>query len=214
MPNLILVGGGGHCLSCIEVIKSIPRWSVMGIIDSPEKVGSTLNGLPVLGSDKDTAALAAKCPRMMITVGHVRSAAVRKRLFAMTREAGVVFPIIVASTAYVAESAEVGAGTIVMHRAFINAGAKVGENTILNTGCTVEHDATVGRHCHVSTGSIINGGCVVGDECLIGSGAIIRQCVRIVDHCVVGAGAVVVDDLVEPGTYVGCPARKIGKNPI
>ena len=33
--------------------------------------------------------------------------------------------------------------------------------------------------------------------------------VRIVEGCLIGAGAVVTDDLTEPGTYVGAPARRI-----
>ena len=35
MPKkpLILIGGGGHCKSCIEVIESTDEWEIKGILD-------------------------------------------------------------------------------------------------------------------------------------------------------------------------------------
>ena len=46
----------------------------------------------------------------------------------------------------------------------------------------------------------------------IGVGAVVRDFVQIGSNIVVGAGAVVVKDLLEPGTYVGCPARLLTHN--
>ena len=37
--KLILIGGGGHCKSCIDVIEKEGRFQISGIVDVPEKYG-------------------------------------------------------------------------------------------------------------------------------------------------------------------------------
>ena len=48
----------------------------------------------------------------------------------------------------------------------------------------------------------------IGNYVSIGSNATILP-VSICDHVVIGAGAVVTEDITEPGTYVGNPAKRI-----
>jgi acetyltransferase-like isoleucine patch superfamily enzyme len=50
----------------------------------------------------------------------------------------------------------------------------------------------------------------IGNKVSIGSNATILP-VTICDQVVIGAGAVVTKDIMEPGTYVGNPARKLLK---
>jgi FlaA1/EpsC-like NDP-sugar epimerase len=39
--KIILVGGGGHCRSVIDVIETENRYEIVGILDKPELVGQT-----------------------------------------------------------------------------------------------------------------------------------------------------------------------------
>lgn len=204
--NLVLVGGGGHCSSCIEVIRTAGI-SPSGIL-APEPVPQ-LCGLPRLGDDSWLDTEPARGMRFLVTVGQVSISTVRARLFAALRARGLDVATVVAPSANVSRQAEVGAGSIVMLRAVVNVGATVGENCIVNTGAIVEHDAAIGDHCHLSTGAIVNGGAVIGTGCMIGSGAIVLQGIQITAGTLVGAGAVVTANITEPGTWVGVPARKV-----
>jgi sugar O-acyltransferase (sialic acid O-acetyltransferase NeuD family) len=210
MRDLLLLGGGGHCASCIEAVESTGAWEIRGIVDAAERVGQSVLGYPVVGTDEELPALVARFGALLVTVGQARDARVRERLFELGRRAAAAFATVVASSAFVSARAQVREGTIVMHRAFVNARASVGLNCIVNTGAIIEHDASVGDHTHVSTGAVVNGGCSVGRGCLIGSGAVLLQGVRVADGAIVGAGAVVVRSIEEPGVYAGCPARKMG----
>lgn len=49
----------------------------------------------------------------------------------------------------------------------------------------------------------------MGQRVLIGAGAVVLPGVTIADDVTIGAGSVVPDNIVEPGTYVGMPARRI-----
>ena len=42
MKNIILVGGGGHCRSVIDVIEQEGRYKISGIIDKPSLLGSKI----------------------------------------------------------------------------------------------------------------------------------------------------------------------------
>ena len=33
-PNLVLIGGGGHCVSVIDIIENENRFNIIGILDS------------------------------------------------------------------------------------------------------------------------------------------------------------------------------------
>jgi serine acetyltransferase len=49
----------------------------------------------------------------------------------------------------------------------------------------------------------------LGTRVDVGTQAAFRQHLRICDDVVIGMGAVVVKDIVQPGTYVGVPAKKV-----
>ena len=50
--NLILLGGGGHCKSVIDVAESA-GYTIMGILDKPEEVGKNVLSYQIIGTDDD-----------------------------------------------------------------------------------------------------------------------------------------------------------------
>ncbi len=79
MKNIVLIGGGGHCKSVIDVIEQEDQFRIAGIVDTPEFLGSTILGYPVIGNDSDLASLAKKYQYALITVGQIKSPALRKK---------------------------------------------------------------------------------------------------------------------------------------
>jgi sugar O-acyltransferase (sialic acid O-acetyltransferase NeuD family) len=199
----LLIGGGGHCRSCIDVIESQGQYTVAGIVDSNETDAAARLGYPWLGRDDDLPDLLKKYPSALVTVGQVKSPDTRIALFEKLQALGADFPIIVSPLAHVSRHAVVLPGTVVMHGAIINASAKVGENCIINSQALVEHDSVVAAHCHISTGARLNGDVHVEMGSFIGSGAIIHHGVRIASRCIVGAGAIVVKNLTEGTIFRG-----------
>ncbi|MEE1176425.1 MAG: acetyltransferase, partial [Paludibacteraceae bacterium] len=113
--ELILVGGGGHCKSVIEVAESA-GYSILGILDMPEEVGKTVLDYKVVGTDDDIPQFVGKA-EFVITVGFIKNPAIRIRIFDKIKSAGGRLATIIASTARVSKYAEVGEGTVVMHQA-------------------------------------------------------------------------------------------------
>lgn len=202
---LILIGGGGHCKSVIEVAESA-GYEIKGILDMPDEVGKeVLPGHKVIGTDDEIPLYVEECD-FIITVGFIKNPALRIKLYNKVKAAGGRLATIIASTAHVSKYAELGEGTVIMHQAFVNAGAKIGDNCIINTFVNIEHDAVVGNQCHISTGTMVNGECKIGENCFIGSQSVCANCIEIASDIIVGAGSVVRKSIRIKGIYAGNPA--------
>lgn len=202
---LILIGGGGHCKSLIEVAESA-GYEIKGILDMPDEVGKeVLPGHKVIGTDDEIPQYVEEC-EFVITVGFIKNPALRIKLYNKVKAAGGRLATIIASTAHVSKYAELGEGTVIMHQAFVNAGAKIGDNCIINTFVNIEHDAVVGNQCHISTGTMVNGECKIGENCFIGSQSVCANCIEIASDIIVGAGSVVRKSIRMKGIYAGNPA--------
>jgi len=203
--SLILIGGGGHCKSVIEVAESA-GYEIKGILDIPDEVGKeVLPGHKVIGTDDEIPQYVEECD-FVITVGFIKNPALRIKLYNKVKAAGGRLATIIASTAHVSKYAELGEGTVIMHQAFVNAGAKIGDNCIINTFVNIEHDAEVGNQCHISTGTMVNGECKIGENCFIGSQSVCANCIDIASDIIVGAGSVVRKSIRVKGIYAGNPA--------
>ncbi|HIP54835.1 MAG TPA: acetyltransferase [Sulfurimonas autotrophica] len=173
--EIILLGGGGHCRSVIDVIEQEGRFVVAGIIEKFSGESKPVLGYPLIGTDDELEKLRQKYKYAFVTVGHIYSNSVRVKLFEKLEALSFSIPKIISPFAYVSPHATIEKGTVVMHHALINAGVKVGKNCIVNTKALIEHDCIVEDNCHISTGAILNGDVVVRANSFVGSGAIVTQ---------------------------------------
>jgi sugar O-acyltransferase (sialic acid O-acetyltransferase NeuD family) len=208
MEPIILIGGGGHCLSCIDVLRLANIFEIVGILDISDKAGSSLLGIKVIGDDNDIPHLAGKYRNFLISIGQIKNPDKRIRLFETVKKYGGNLPVVISPKAYISPSAIINEGTIIMHNALVNAKAVIGKGCIINTGALVEHEASIGNFCHISTHAIVNGQVNIGNNSFIGSNSVISNNVSLPEQIIVAAGACVLKSPVETGTYVGNPARK------
>lgn len=184
--RIILLGGGGHCKSVIDVAEGA-GYEILGILDKPEEVGNRVLGYEIIGTDDDIVKYVGKV-QFVITVGQIKSAEVRKKLYTLVKSAGGKFATIIAEDAHVSKYIEIGEGTVVMHKAVVNAGARIGKCCIINTMANIEHDVQVGDFCHISTGVMVNGDCKIGDESFVGSGAVVVNGIEVEKNSFIKAG--------------------------
>ena len=191
MKDIILIGGGGHCKSAIDVIEQEGRFKIIGVIDKPELFGKDVLGYKVIGNDNDLKSLVKQCKNTLITIGQIQSPSKRIKLYDTVLKLGFTLPNIISPRAYFSKHATIGKGSVIMHDVVINAGAIIGDNCIINTKSIVEHDSNIGNHCHISTNVVINGGVIVGNGSFIGSGVVTKENIRIDDNFFAKAGVIV-----------------------
>lgn len=204
--NIILIGGGGHCRSCIEIIEACKVYKISGIVD---KIQVETDDYILLGDDSIIPSLINAENYFLITLGQLKSAALREKLFDLVHNSGGNHATVVSPFSIVSRRSSIEEGSIIFHNVVINANTSIGKNTILNNKSLIEHDCVIGNHCHISTGAILNGNCTIGDGVFVGSNSVIVQGTNITSKVVIGAGSVVLKDIMEPGVYVGNPTRKI-----
>jgi sugar O-acyltransferase (sialic acid O-acetyltransferase NeuD family) len=192
VKNIILIGGGGHCKSVIDVIEQEGRFEIVGIVDKPELLGSNVLGYSVIGNDFDLDSLAKKYQYALITVGQIKSPSLRIKLFDLAAKAGFTLPSIISPNAYVSEHSSIGNGVVVMHNAIVNASASIGDNCIINSKALIEHDCLISKHCHISTNATINGGVTVESGCFVGSTATTKELITISENSFIKAGSLVI----------------------
>ncbi len=200
---VLLVGGGGHCRSVIDVIESTEEWSVAGIVDPRGKNEETVWGYPLVGNDDDLPILLQQYPNAVITVGQIKENTVRRSLHSLLESLGGRLPVIASPHARISAHAFISEGSVICHRAVVNAGVKIGRCAIINTGAVVEHDTVIGDFCHVSTGALLNGNVAIGDNVFVGSGAIINNHIAVSPDTIIGSGAIVIGNIVKSGIYTG-----------
>jgi len=187
--KIVLIGGGGHCRSAIDVIELTNKYEIIGIVDTKENIGKKVLDYKVIACDDELENIFKTCKHAVITVGQIESNQVRVKLFEKLKKIGFNLPMIVSPLAYVSKYASLDEGTIIMHHALINANAKIGKNCIINTKALVEHDCIVENNCHISTASILNGGAIVKENTFFGSNATSKQSIEIAGF--IKAGSVV-----------------------
>jgi len=178
-PEIILIGGGGHCRSVIDVIELENKYKIAGVIDKKELIDQDVLGHKVIGCDDDLAKLLKRYKLAIVTVGQIKSNSLRVKLFTLLKDIGYTLPPIISPLAYLSKHATIGEGTIIMHHALVNANARIGKNCIINTKALIEHDAVVEDNSHISTGAIINGGVVVKENSFVGSNATSKEYIEI-----------------------------------
>ena len=200
--EIILIGAGGHAVSCIDVIEQQGKYKIAGLIGKKEEVGINVFGYPVIATDNDLPKLTKKYKNIHISIGHIDKN-LRSNFYNQIIKLGFSIPTIISPNAYVSEYADIGDGNIIMHGVIINAGVKIGNNCIINSRALIEHNVVIGNDCHISTNSIINGDVKIGSGTFIGSSSCIKNNISIGKKCVIGMALSVRHDQEDNSKFIG-----------
>lgn len=196
--KIIMFGCGGHSRSVVDVLLSAYHVVELVFVDDTAEVNEQRYGFPVL-NNAPTGDWS-----YFIAVGDNEQ---RKNKY--IELAGKELVTVSSRQAYVSKRASIGSGCFIGNFVHVGPEATIGANSIINTAAIVEHEVEIGKHCHIGPNAAVSGRCKIGDLVFVGVGAIIKDYISICSGVIIGAGAVVVKDIIEPGVYAGCPAKKI-----
>lgn len=208
MKDLIVIGAGGYGREVIQWAadcnRQAARWNILGFLDpNPDALCGSNCPYPVLGTDQDW--VPTEDQEFAVAVADPTK---KERIVSDFSARGARFATIVHPTAFIAEGASIGYGTVVYPQACISIDAKVGRFcTIQTTG--LGHDVTVGDYSTISSFCNLMGHVTLGKRVFLGSHCAVVPGTAIEDDAYVGVGSVVLRR-VRAGTKVyGNPARKI-----
>ena len=197
-------GGQGRVAAAICRAAEIP---VHGFLDDTIPPGERVDGVPVLGGFAliEQADLREACA-FHVSVGEC--AARRQWCEAIVEKEGRLAEIRHPS-AYVAESARLGAGVFLNVSVAVFPGAEVGAYGIVNNHSSIGHDSTVGSAVLIGPGVHLAGNFRCGDECLLGAGTTAQPRVQIGDRVKAAAGTALAGSFGSDLILAGSPARAI-----
>ena len=137
--NIILVGGGGHCISVIDIIENLGEYNILGVLDSNIRENNVL-GYKILGDDNLIPKLVNENTYFLITIGQIKNSSIRKKIAKTLAKNNAKLATIISPLSYVSKYAHIEEGSVIMNHAVVNAKAKIGKNCIINTMSNIEHE--------------------------------------------------------------------------
>lgn len=205
MKRLYIIGASGHGKVVADIALKLEKYDRIAFLDDNDGL-ETIMGLSVVGKTNQYDLIDKDRDEVIVAIGNAQ---IRGEIQKRYEDRGANIATLIHPNAVLGMNVSIGQGTVIMAGAVINADAKIGQGCIINTCASVDHDCRIDDYVHISVGTHICGGVIVEKMTWIGAGATVSNNVNICDRCMVGAGAVVVKDIIEQGTYVGVPARKL-----
>ena len=200
--KIVIIGAGGHTRSLLTLIDP-DKYDIYGIYDdSFSSINQeVISSVPVRGKIKDIP----EGYSMVIASGNldVKKAFLSSFPHRLTDSNFIHSSAIIEKNVLLGNRNQFFAGTIV------NAYSQIGDDNIINSGAIIEHEAQIGDHNHISVGTVLCGRTKIGNHCFIGASAVIIDGIKLGNDIIIGANSVVIKNILEPGTYVGSPAKKI-----
>lgn len=178
-----------------------------------DNVGETINDKTIISEESFISTL--DCGELVQALIAVGSPDLKRKIFEKIRKYNqITFPTIVfPNIKYDTRKGKVniGPGSIICPGSALTTHITIGAHVLVYLNCTIGHDTIIGDFCTLSPGVNISGNVTMGNGVFVGTGAVVLERLSICDHAVIGAGAVVTKSILEPGVYVGVPAKKLNK---
>lgn len=214
-PSIVLYGAGSHAY-VLEELARLHGYRLAAVLNDWDAPASFRIDAPVvtgtaaieewLKTAQDISSLS-----YAISIGnhYGRERVERHHLL---RSKGVLPAPMLHPTAFVSRDATLGEACQVLAFGHIGVRSHLGDAVIINTRASIDHECILGNGVHIAPGATVAGRVTIGDNTMLGTGASIGPDITVAANCIIGAGSVVVRDIVEPGVYVGAPARLIREN--
>ncbi len=199
---LYIIGAGGHLRSFLTLVNS-EYYNIGGIFDDcfniefPQEVCN----IKIIGNPE----MIKNESKVTLAIGNnTKRSFFFKKFYHLLLKDNLVH-----KTSKIENNVNLGESNQLFGLSFINQYCIIGDNNIINTGAIVEHETIIGSNNHISVGSILCGRVKIGNNCFIGAGSVIIDRIKITNNVIIGANSLVIKDILEPGTYVGNPVKKI-----
>lgn len=202
--KLIIVGASGHGKVVADVAIKMNQWQEIVFIDNNESLTQSL-GLDVVGTTDDAFKYKLEAD-FFVAVGKNQ---VRKKIQEKLISGGCNVVSLIHPQAIIGLDVQIGIGTVVMAGVVINSSSRIGVGCIINTSSSIDHDNNIGNYVHISPGVRTAGTVEIGDLTWLGIGSAVSNNLNISSECIVGASSLVNKSIIEPGTYIGIPVKRV-----
>ena len=198
--KIAIIGTGGFSVELMALLRQ-SGLVVEGCIGPKNKLPDCW-----LGDDDVITSYVGTCS-FLIAIGNT---GLRNKMSEQIQQLGGQLFTYIHNASVVANTVEIGAGSIIYPGAVVHADVCIGENVLINSCTSIGHETSIASCVNVSPGVSIGGNCKIGAQVHLGIGASIIENITISEKVIVGAGAVVIKDIeTKSSVHAGVPASRI-----
>lgn len=207
MKDIYIIGDSGFGREVAWLIEELDEFNVIGFVDDNKEIqDKKINDIPVVGGISFLIDQKEET-NVVIAIGNPT---IRYKIYEQLKEnKNIKFPNIIAKDVRLSNTNEMGMGNIICTQSILTVNITLGNFNHINLDCTVGHDVILHDFVTVYPSVNISGNVEVGNYSELGTGTKIIQGKSVTENVIIGAGSVVIKDLIEKGTYVGSPVRKV-----
>lgn len=206
MKKILIIGAGGFGKEVVDLIRDIGGYDIIGFLDdNRDEKASIINHIPVIGTLDDLDQY-RNVENVAIAIANPK---VKKRIYEYSRNIGFQYPNLIHPTVIMGSDVKMGRGNIVCANSLISTEVLLLDFITINPQCGIGHESKLYSFTTLYWSVNIGGNTSIQGGCELGSKSCVLQGLRISEDVILGACSVAVRDILDKGTYVGVPARKI-----
>lgn len=200
--EVVIIGAGGHARTLINILE-LRGYKVNGIYDDNFKEdyrGEIIEGYSLLGGlDAMNGS-----EKVIIAKGNCQDL----EKLSLQFDSQLLSDNLIHPSALV-ETEHIGSANQLSAMSYVSKSASIGSSNLIYSHTSIEHEVELGNFNVVTVNVSLCGRAKIGNGCFFGAGSVVLPNLTICDRVILGAGAVVTQDINNPGTYVGIPAKKL-----
>jgi sugar O-acyltransferase (sialic acid O-acetyltransferase NeuD family) len=194
--RLLIIGGGLGAVQVLDSLCRIEHQRATAIVDdTPDLVGKTLMGVPILGGQEAIEVLFKKNLFDAAVVSVSTSIAFRQRMDNMLRQVNIPMANIIDPSARVQRNAVLGVGNVILAYCHIGACTSIGNGNFFSPYVDVEHHCSVGDFCTFGPGVMMSSLVKIGARVKFGTGIFIEPKLVVGSDSIIGSGAILTSDI-------------------
>ncbi|GGF13910.1 acetyltransferase [Subtercola lobariae] len=208
MADVILIGTSSLAREAVNVVRAASTLDPIGFLDdSPERWGTLVAGLPVLGGLDSAAEHPDALLLICVTAGTTRS-----RLAARLREFDVDddrYATAVHPSVELPRGCRVSPGSLLFAGVVMTSDVSIGRHVMVLPNVSFSHGNRVQSFATIGAGVAVGAGARIGEEATVGMNASIRDRVRVGRRATLAMGSALFRDLPPGETWLGVPAAPV-----
>jgi pyruvate/2-oxoglutarate dehydrogenase complex dihydrolipoamide acyltransferase (E2) component len=191
--RILLIGGGLGATQVMDIFGQTSRDQAVAILDdSPDKWGSVVRDVPVVGGTDRLALLFAEGAYDAAVIAISTSVPARRRFREACADAGIPLANVIDATAKIATGVVLGAGNVICAFCHLGTEVRIGDNNFFSAYNSFDHHSSIGSDCSTGPGCMSSALVRLGDGVRLGTGIFIEPGVELGDGVQVSSGAVLV----------------------
>lgn len=212
--KVVIIGGKGTAVVIAEQIYDAAyrfgrEIEVLGFAFDDPAYKNGINGWPVLCGTKEAYERYKDDESVKFVFALYRSDLLKERI-ALRDSLNIPkerFLSFIHPSAYVAKSAKLGAGHIILANCAINNNVQMGDFNTMHTNSFIAHDTIIGNNNFIAAHTCIGSSLKIGNGNFMGLNCSIKNFVEIGDYNLIGMAANVVKNVTNGHILVGNPAK-------